>query len=148
MRLQLISFHKKELLSLLSSIKLVLIRYQSKLVCTVTTGPAPQGTFRGRTPLNESCAPRSEDCAPKKLIGSGLPEGKSRPETRKIVLIASEFVENRTIFGTKTRICEIFGLKTFFFFLDLFHLNHTLEFTQIKFSCPPKISLCPPVTLS
>ena len=77
------------------------------------------GAFRGRAPRMTACAPPSVDCAPKKLIGSGPPECKSRPETRKIVFIASEFVENRTISGIKTRICEIFELNTFSFGLHL-----------------------------
>ena len=88
------------------------------------TSPAPRGAFRGCAlpndclcPLRPKLCPPSEDCVPKKLIGSGLPECKSRPETRKIVLLASEFVENQTIFGIKTRIMEIFELKTFFIFL-------------------------------
>ena len=69
------------------------------------------GAFRGCAPQMTACAPPN-DClcpppartvSPKKLIGSGLPECKSRPETSKIVLIASEFVQNRTSFETKPK---------------------------------------------
>ena len=74
-----------------------------------------EGAFRGRAPQmtacvppNDSCASPSDDCAPKKLIGSGLPGCKSRPETHKIVLIASELVKNRKIFEIKTTICAKF----------------------------------------
>ena len=39
---------------------------------------------------------------------------------------------------------EIFALKTFFFFgLHFFRLIHTLEFTLINFSCPPKFISAP-----
>ena len=87
-------------------------------------------------PPNESCAPPSEDCAPKKLISSGLLECKSRPETRKIVLIALEFVSKNcflVIFvcthADFHETSRIFWIKTFFFGLHLFRLIHTLEFT-------------------
>ena len=46
--------------------------------------------------------PPSEDCAPNKLIGSGLQEYQSRPETRIIVLITLEFVSKNLFF------CNIF----------------------------------------
>ena len=38
------------------------------------------GAYRGRAPPNENCALPSEDCAPKKLTGSGLLDCKSRPK--------------------------------------------------------------------
>ena len=45
------------------------------------------GAYRGRAPLNdclfplnENCALPSDDCAPKKITGSGLLECKSRPK--------------------------------------------------------------------
>ena len=119
-------------------------------------------------PPNESCAPPTEDCAPKKLIGTELPECKTRPETRKIVLIASEFAENRTIFGaktricgnfwtedlffflfftselTKTKICKIFELKNFFFWTSPYSFDPHSRIHINKVFMPPKISLCPP----
>ena len=110
------------------------------------------GTFRGRAPLNdclcplnESCASTSEECAPKKVIGSGLPKCKSRPETCKIVLIASEFVKSQRIFEIKPEFVQTFELKTWFFFgLHLFSLFDPHSRIHInKFSCPSQSYLCP-----
>ena len=57
------------------------------------SGPCPPNDCL-YLPKQKLCPP-SEDCAPKKLIDSGLLECKSRPETHKIVLIALEFVCSR-----------------------------------------------------
>ena len=42
--------------------------------------------------------PPSEDCAPKKLTGSGLLECKSRPKTPKLVFSALQFVSKNCFF--------------------------------------------------
>ena len=142
-------------------------------------GSSPRGAFRGG-------APQSEDCATKKLINSGLLKCKSRPETRKIVLSALEFVSKNcflvifvwthTEFHETSRrfrdddlffwsspqnswtsdnfwdenqnLWTFLDWRPFFFCLHLLRLIHTLKFTYIKFSCPPKFIYAPPVTLS
>ena len=45
-----------------------------------------------------ACAFPSEDCASKKFTGSGLLECKSRPKTRKLVLIVLEFASKNCFF--------------------------------------------------
>ena len=85
--------------------------------------------LRGRAPPNDCLcppkrsAPLREVSAPNKLIGSGLPECKSRPETCKIVLIASEFVENLTSIGIKTRTCGNFLTEDIFFLVFTFFVS-------------------------
>ena len=104
------------------------VRYNKifDLIFRFQPGLAPLGGILGPCPPKRllvppqtKLCPPSEDCAPKKLMGSGLPECKSRPETLKIVLIASEFVKNRTIFGTKTKFVKVFEQNTPFFLLHL-----------------------------
>ena len=64
---------------------------------TFQPGPAPRGVFRGRAPPNDCFAPPQtkivptpcEDCAPKKLTGSGELECKSRA---KLVFASGIFV--------------------------------------------------------
>ena len=67
-------------------------------------------------------------------------------------------MKNRKNFDTTTRICENFCTEDLFFWSSPFSLDpHShklfvafscprapLEFTQINFSCPPKIYFCPP----
>ena len=114
-------------------------------------------------------APPSEDCAPKKLTGSGLPECKSRP---KLVFATGIFV----VFVDWHRISWHFWNENLFFFeITCFRPEKTFEFLisvgkslwifglhlvhliqiGINFSCPspihinkllvpPKIYFCPP----
>ena len=59
--------------------------------CELQSGPAPRGGGHSGAvpPQMTACAPPSEDCAPKKLRGKGLLEGKSRP---RLVFASSIFV--------------------------------------------------------
>ena len=94
--------------------------------------PRRHGGITGPCPPNDClCPPKrsvplSEVFAPKKLMDSGLPECKSRPETCKIVLIASEFVENLTSFGIKTRTCGNFLTEDIFFWSSLFSFHGSI----------------------
>ena len=63
------------------------------------------GAYRGCAPQMTACAPPSEDCAPKKLTGSGLLECKSR---QKLAF----FVD-----WTDIGFHDVFAVKTFFYFL-------------------------------
>ena len=57
------------------------------------------------------------------------------------------FVENRKNFEMKTRVCGNFWTENLLFFgLHLFRLIHTLEFTLINFSRPPKFVSAPPLS--
>ena len=96
----------------------------------VTSGPAPRGGIPGPFPPNDClCPPNrklyppSKDCVPKKLIGPGLLECKSRLETRKTVLIALEFVSKNFFVWTHTELHEtwrIFWDEELFFFYFVF----------------------------
>ena len=97
----------------------------------VPAGPAPRGAFWGRASPNENCATPSEDCVPKKLTGSVLLECCffvdfaintdflwPHPKFMKLrvyfgtktpfflLIFTSEFVEIRTFFEMKIRICK------------------------------------------
>ena len=72
--------------------------------------PAPRGAYRAVLPPNENYAPPSEDCAPKKLTGSGLLECKSRP---KLVF----FVDWHRISW------HFWDEELFFFFLEITHFR-------------------------
>ena len=75
------------------------------------SGPCPP-QMTVCAPPNKNCAPSpSEDCALKKLTGSGLLECKSRPDTPKLVFTARIFV----ILWTHTGFHKNFGMKTFIF---------------------------------
>ena len=62
------------------------------------SGAVPSPNDCSSSPPKKLGTPSGEVCAPKKLTGSGLLECKSRPKTRKIVLIALEFVGIRGVF--------------------------------------------------
>ena len=106
------------------------------------TSPAPRGGIPEPCPpkwllvppTNENCAPPSEDCAPKKLTGSGLLECISRPETPNLVFTASIFV----IFVDSHRISLHFSDdEELFFWSYLVRLIHT----GINFWCPSRLYL-------
>ena len=59
-----------------------------------TTGGIPEPCPSQMT----ACTFPSEDCASKKFTGSGLLECKSRPKTRKLVLIVLEFASKNCFF--------------------------------------------------
>ena len=68
-----------------------------------------------------------------------------RWERRSFFLVFTlGFVENRKNFEMKTRVCGTFRTEDLLVFgLRLFRLIHTLEFTLINFSCPPKFISAP-----
>ena len=101
------------------------------------SGPAPRGAFRGRVSPNESCAPLSEDCAPKKVTGSVPLECSSRLETPKILIITPEFVSKNRSFADST-------VKTFLF--GFFGLHSRIRGNKV-FVPPKKIIYASPVTL-
>ena len=95
------------------------------------SGPAPRGVFRGRASPNETCAPLSEDCAPKKVTGSLPLVCSSRLETPKILIITPEFVSKNRSFANS-------AVKNFFF------MAVTHKFEGTKLLCPPKKLFMPP----
>ena len=97
------------------------------------SGPAPRGAFWGCASPNESCAPLSEDCAPKKVTGSVPLECSPRLETPKILIITPEFV-------SKNRSFAYSAVKTFFF---VFWSSLTNSRKQ-NFYAPQKNYLCLP----
>ena len=115
--------------------------------------PAPRGGIRGRVPQMTACAPQtkivpppSEDCAPKKLTGSGLLECKS---WAKLFFFCGLTPDYMTFLGWRPFILEITcfrpekplefpisaekylrkSVKTFFFFeITCFRPEKPLEF--------------------
>ena len=78
-----------------------------------TTGGIPEPCPSQMT----ACAFPSEDCALKKFTGSGLLECKSRPKTRKLVLIVLEFASKNcffVVFVNSHRISWNFGDEDLF----------------------------------
>ena len=129
--------------------------------CVVGRPGAPGGHTGAVPPQNKNCAPPSEDCAPKKLTGSGLLERKSRS---KLVFFVDWhqilwrfwnedlFFWRSPVFGRKNRLNLRFRPENPFDFLllTLFTLGWIFRAPvplsnshKIKFSCPPKIYLCP-----
>ena len=88
--------------------------FQKFLIAALLVKPgATGGAYRGRAPQmtacalpNENCAPPSEDCAPKKFTGWGLYWSGNRDP-------------NWCFLWTDIGFHDVFGTKTFFFFLEI-----------------------------
>ena len=79
----------------------------------VSTRPGAKGEHSGAVSPPNDCLcplqtkivpPPSEDCAPKKLTGSGLLKCKSRPKTPKLVFTALQFASKNRFFVNSHRI--------------------------------------------
>ena len=111
--------------------RLVLRSFPSEPCIRVRVRAAMQAWHHGGA--LRGCAPPSEDCAPKKLTGSGLLECKSRPKTPKLLFTTLELASKNcffVVFVDSRRISLNFWDEDFFiwslsFLLDS-HLNKLL----------------------